>query len=150
MPLHCNTKVNNDTVLLPCESALEHCTVTLNVLLHCNTVQQLCTVPLPSGSALEHCTSSNTGTLPPTSPVFPPWGTTARRLLLQWPRISATCEKQYSIVSTQCYSVTVHQCYSVTVQQGYSVTVPGSQPPAQGTQGGAIPCLEQYTIVLVQ
>lgn len=38
-----------------------------------------------------YITSSKTGTLPPTRPVFPPWGTTARRLELQYLRTSETC-----------------------------------------------------------
>lgn len=39
-------------------------------------------------SEVERMISSNTGTLPPTSPVFPPWGLTARFLSLQclWSR----------------------------------------------------------------
>ena len=36
-------------------------------------------------------TSSKTGTLPPTRPVFPPWGTTAKHLELQYLRICETC-----------------------------------------------------------
>ena len=38
-------------------------------------------------------TSSKTGTLPPTSPVFPPWGTTAKFLELQYLRIWDTCRE---------------------------------------------------------
>jgi hypothetical protein len=34
--------------------------------------------------------SSKTGTLPPTSPVLPPWGTTASLRVLQWLRILDT------------------------------------------------------------
>jgi hypothetical protein len=36
-------------------------------------------------------TSSKTGTLPPTSPVLPPWGTTARRRSLQCFSTADTC-----------------------------------------------------------
>ena len=44
---------------------------------------------------LEILTSSNTGTLPPTKPVLPPCGTTAKDLELQYWRISETCQHKF-------------------------------------------------------
>ena len=40
---------------------------------------------------VDSTTSSSTGTLPPTSPVFPPWGTTGRRRSLQCRSTRDTC-----------------------------------------------------------
>ena len=39
--------------------------------------------------------SSKTGTLPPTSPVLPPWGTTANLFELQYSRIFETCSVDF-------------------------------------------------------
>lgn len=48
---------------------------------------------------VEMMTSSKTGTLPPTKPVFPPWGQTAKFLLEQWVKTSDTSSVDFGVKS---------------------------------------------------
>lgn len=69
-------------------------------------------------SAVDRMISSNTGTLPPTSPVFPPWGLTARFLSLQYLKMGT---------SHQTISVTTNNKYRTINQQ--PVITWGSERP---------------------